>query len=153
MNHKANIYCWTANSYLHVATISLWCTTIAALDYNFWSCSYFDLLDKLHKPHVRCRSTQAIPKNVRERVRAKYILRLGPWFFFYVKSRHLPCHYVLHVLIPQCDSGLSTYWATRDSALWEMRCHSLMISHYKWSHVASSLVNLGLVSTHQTRHR
>lgn len=32
------------------------------------------------------------------------------------KTKHSPCYYVLHVFIPQCDPGLSTYWPTRNSA-------------------------------------
>lgn len=57
---KEILYCLTA--------IYMWrldCSakqTIAALDYHCWSQSYFDLLDKLCKPHIRSRSTQAIPE-------------------------------------------------------------------------------------------
>lgn len=74
--------------------------------------SNFNFFHKLGKPHVRGCSTQAVPGE------RKGIIWCGSWriYSISVDSSYPPCDYVLHVFVPQCDPGLSTYGATRNCA-------------------------------------
>lgn len=71
--------------------------------------SDFHFLDELGKPHVRGCSTQAVPGE-------KTWPLCGSWWTFTAESSYPPCYYVLHVFVPQCNPGLSTYGATRNCA-------------------------------------